>query len=84
MKATFSTGSFVKINPENDNDNYDKYRGKCLVVTRVSKSVEDHPGYDTGVNEPLYDLRTLDGKEVPFSLYEYELAPRPKPLGSTS
>jgi hypothetical protein len=33
-----------------------------------------HPLYDTGVTpQPLYDLETLDGEDIPCSLYGWEL-----------
>ena len=70
----FKLHQHVKVNPENDNDNYDSFKDEILVITHVAKSHDDHPGYDEGLSpEYLYDFRTLSGKEVPCSLYDYEL-----------
>jgi hypothetical protein len=70
----FSEGEIVMINPDNDNENYDDFRGKELVITNVARNKDEHPGYDDSMNgENLYDLETVDGEPVPFSLYDYEL-----------
>lgn len=62
----------VRISVENEN--YDKFRDMDLVITNVATNTDQHPGYDVGMFPmALYDLRTLDGEDVPFSLYEYEL-----------
>ncbi len=72
----FSKGDHVKVSPSNDNDCYDSFRNKILVVTHVATNTNEHPGYDTGLTgEALYDFKTLDGKEIPCSLYDYELIP---------
>jgi len=72
----FRVGSKVKVSPDNDNDCYNDFRGKVLIVTHVAKNTNDHPGYDESVSpEYLYDFKTKDGKEVPCSLYDYELIP---------
>lgn len=57
-----------------DNENYNEYLDKILIVTHVAKSIEEHPGYDTGLNgEALCDFKVeKTNDEVPFSLYEYE------------
>jgi hypothetical protein len=60
---------------DSDNENYDDFKNQKLIITKVSKSSEEHPGYDEGVGEALYDLVTDDGDDVPFSLYDYELKP---------
>lgn len=73
MKVEYPLNSKVRISRENDNDGYDEYRNQDLIVTDVATGTDDHPGYDEGVNQPLYDLKTVRGKNVPFSLYEYEL-----------
>ena len=67
-------GSRVKVHPNNDNENYDDFRDKVLVVTHVAYSTNDHPGYDDSIKgQALVDLETEDGEEIPCSLYEYEL-----------
>lgn len=73
-EGKFEFGDLVRISPSNDNDSYDEFREKDLVVTNVANNSQDHPGYDSSMEgESLYDLETKDGEEVPFSLYDYEL-----------
>lgn len=61
-----------KAGEENDNENYDAFRGKVLVVESICPT--DHPAYDMGVYpQQLMDLVTEDGEDVPFALYEYEV-----------
>lgn len=69
----YRIGDRTKIAEENDNDNYDSFRDTVLIVTHVATNKNQHPGFDEGVGQPLYDLETEDGRSVPFSLYEYEL-----------
>ncbi len=72
----FKVGSKVKVSTDNDNENYDSFRDKVLIVTHVSKDESDHKGYDSSVSPNyLYDLKTIDGEEVNCSLYDYELIP---------
>lgn len=74
MQAAFKIGTRVKVSPDNDNECYNSFRGKVLIVDHVSRSTQDHPGYDTGVNEPLYDMiDATTGENIPCSLYHYEL-----------
>lgn len=54
-------------------DNYKELDNQVLVVTHVATSRDEHPGYDEGVGQALYDLETEYGQEVSNSLYEYEL-----------
>jgi hypothetical protein len=57
-----------------DNENYIDFMDKVLVITHVATNTNQHPGYDDAMEgEPLFDLETEDGEEVPFSLYEYEI-----------
>lgn len=70
----FQLNQRVRIHPENDNDCYNNFRNEILIVTNVAKNKNEHPGYDEGISpEYLYDLKTTTGKDVPFSLYDYEL-----------
>jgi hypothetical protein len=56
-----------------DNDSYEKYIGKKLIITNVAYGTNEHPGYDTGLNgQALCDFETETGEDVPFSLYEFE------------
>lgn len=68
----FKLNQKVKIN--SDNENYTEYLGQTLVICNVAKNINEHPGYDSSVSpDYLYDLKTLNGEYVPFSLYDYEL-----------
>ena len=70
----FKINDRVKVSPNNDNDNYNLFRNKILIVTHVAKSDNDHPGYDDSLApEYLYDLKTVSGKDINCSLYDYEL-----------
>jgi hypothetical protein len=61
-------GKKVKIT--SDNDNYDDYRGKTLIVTDADN---EGRGYDSALYpEMLCSFRCTDGTDFPFSLYEYE------------
>jgi len=72
----FKLGQKVKVNPSNDNDNYDTFRNKVLIISNVAKNIDDHPGYDECVSpDYLYDLETKDGEQINCSLYDYELIP---------
>jgi hypothetical protein len=72
----FKLNQKVRVNPSNDNDNYDSFRNEVLIITHVAKDINDHPGYDDSVSpEYLYDLKTASGKDVHCSLYDYELIP---------
>lgn len=53
-----------------DNDGYDKWRDKTLVITHVSN---EGSGYDAAAfPEMLCDFDCEDGSEFPCALYEYE------------
>jgi hypothetical protein len=72
----FKLNQKVRVSPSNDNENYASFRNEVLIVTHVAKDINDHPGYDDTVSpEYLYDLKTVSGKEVSCSLYDYELIP---------
>lgn len=74
-EAEFEIGDIVRIEPNNDNDNYDDFRDKDLKIVRIATSKEHHPGYDESMEgQGLYDLEVVgSGEDVPFSLYDYEL-----------
>lgn len=69
-------GQIVMIAEDNDNDNYNAYRGKLLEITHIATSEADHPGYDNSMKGmPLCDLKEVEtGKDIPFSLYAYEIS----------
>ncbi len=70
----YKIGDYVMVASDNDNENYDGFRDKTLIITHVATSTKDHPGYDDIMEGmPLYDLKDEEGNEIPCSLYEYEL-----------
>jgi hypothetical protein len=70
MKSKNLIGRKAIINPENDNENYDNYRGKTLIITHASNSGR---GYDESCYpEMLCDFKCEDGTAFPFALYEHE------------
>lgn len=70
----FKLNQKVKVNEENDNENYNSFRNKVLIITNVAKNKNEHPGYDDSLSgQYLYDLKTENGEVVHFSLYDYEL-----------
>jgi len=72
----YKLGSKVKVSPDNDNDYYNDFRDKVLIVTNVAKNESEHRGYDSSVApDYLYDFKTIDGQIVHCSLYDYELVP---------
>ncbi len=71
-RGNFNVGDIVMVSPDNQNEGYDSFRGKKLRITYIES---DPSFYDKagGEEEGLYSFETLDGKEVPNSLYDYEL-----------
>jgi len=70
----FRLNQRVKVSPDNDNECYNDFRNEILIITNVAKNKDDHPGYDESVGpDYIYDLKKESGKEVPCSLYDYEL-----------
>lgn len=67
-------GDKIRIRTDNDNDCYDNFRNQDLVITHIAYSIDDHPGYDSGMaGGALVDSEVYEtGESVPFSLYEYE------------
>lgn len=73
-KSLYKKGQKVKVNPNNDNENYDSFKNEILIITNVATNEKEHPGFDNSLEgESLYDFVTKSGKQVPFSLYDYEL-----------
>lgn len=67
----YKIGQRVKVSNENDNENYDSFRDKVLIITNAEVGGR---GYDDGMlPQKLMDFKTEDGDEIPFSLYEYEI-----------
>ena len=73
----YSINDEVKVNSNNDNENYDEFRNKILIITNVARNKNQHPGYDSSMRGmKLMDFIVKDtGEEVPFSLYSYEIEP---------
>lgn len=71
MKKRFKIGDEVLINE--DNEQYGDAFGKILIVEKISTNTKEHPGYDSGIGEALYDLKFKNGKQFNSSLYDYEL-----------
>lgn len=68
IRPSFRKGDRV-VMTETAIENYgEEYRDKHLTIEHVATSEDEHPGFDTGIGEALYDL-----KELEFSLYEYEI-----------
>ena len=56
------------------NENYELFKDKVLIVTHIAIDESEHPGYDSSMEgEQLMDFVTEDGINLPFSLYEYEI-----------
>ena len=73
-QTQYQIGDKVKVASDNDNDGYDDFRNKILIVDHVAVSTDDHQGYDDGVaGEALYDFHAKDGTEIHVSLYDWEL-----------
>jgi hypothetical protein len=68
MKKNNLIGKKVKV--ISNNDNYDSFRDKVLIITHADNKGN---GYDSGLYpEMLCSFKTTSGKQIPFSLYEYE------------
>jgi hypothetical protein len=73
LKQTENMKIGTKIKITSDNDNYNEFKDQILQITYIAKNKDEHRGYDSGMYpEKLVNLKTMDGKEVGFSLYEYE------------
>jgi len=72
----YELGDHVKVSDQNDNENYDSFKDKTLVVTSIAICEEHHPGYDKSMLwMQLMDFKTVEGEEINCSLYEYEVDP---------
>ena len=72
---TRKIGNEVKVSSDNDNECYDSFRDKTLVITHIAHNQAQHPGYDDSMEGmPLYDFEDYKtGEPIPCSLYEYEI-----------
>ena len=70
----FKIGDRVMISSDNDNENYENFRGKALIITDIYTNSNENVFYDEGMEGmALYEFITEDGEDVPFALYEYEV-----------
>lgn len=70
----FNLGDLVRVAADNDNDNYDGFRDKTLVITGVFTSELEHPGYDNSLEGmALYEFEDESGNGINCALYEYEI-----------
>ena len=76
----YKVGQVVKVNPDNDNENYFSFRDVPLKIIHVATGVNQHPGYDdTMKGQGLYNfINAINGVEIGCSLYDYELVPYEK------
>jgi len=77
LAKRFRVGSRVQMSDDALENYGERYRGQVLVVTHVSTSRADHPGFDSDTGSALYDLADESGKPFPNSLYDWELEPAP-------
>lgn len=69
MTKRFKVGDKVKLSgPALENENYSQYVDKTLVITHVSISRREHPGFDNSTGSALYDCKNCN-----FSFYDWEL-----------
>ena len=74
MKNNYKVGDKVMIAWDNDNDGYDKYRNKTMIITDAYYSEEYCFAYDNSMNGMgLFRLELLNGDSVDCMLYEYEI-----------
>ncbi len=70
----YKIGDRVKVSDYNDNDNYDDFRDKVLIITDIYTNSSEHMGYDESMEGmALYEFITEEGEEIPCALYEYEI-----------
>ena len=62
-----------KVKVTSDNEGYDSFRDKVLIISHVAYNEKEHPGYDsTCAGQALCDFRTESGEQIGSSLYEWE------------
>ena len=67
----FKIGDKVKVASNDDNENYNDFRDKVLIITHAD---DKGVGYDeTFSPQGLYSFETEDNEEIDFSLYDCEL-----------
>ena len=73
--SNLKIGDKTKLNEEGkQNECYEKFKDKILVVTHIARNKKEHIGYDeTFEGLPLYSFEFEDGTECLNSLYGYEI-----------
>ena len=70
----YKTGDKVRVREESETENYDSFKNKVLIITHIARGIQDYKFYDESMNGmQLMDFKTLDGKDINCSLYEYEI-----------
>lgn len=70
----YKIGDIVKVARHNDNENYDKFRNKKLIITHKVTIKDNDPSFDKSLPEQaLYSFEGINGENIPFSLYDYEI-----------
>lgn len=76
MKPKYTAGQTVRLSEAGrENENYDDVPmtiraiyDHCTPAANMAKDPTGHPGYDSGIGEPLYEF-----DNYPHALYEYEI-----------
>jgi len=67
----YKVGDKVKVSEDNDNEGYNSFRDKVLIITHADNK---GLGYDEGMfPQGLYCFEDEEGNEINCSLYDYEL-----------
>lgn len=62
-----------KVKVTSDNESYNSFRNKTLIITHVARNEGQHPGYDNSMSGmALCDFKDAKGNQIGCSLYEYE------------
>jgi hypothetical protein len=70
----FKIGDRVKLTADaKQNSCYKNWCNKVLIITHIALDKNDHPGFDTAVNQALYSFKFENGLNCPCSLYHYEI-----------
>ena len=74
MGSNYKVGDKVMVACNNDNDRYEEYRNKTMIITEAYYSEEYCSAYDKSMNGMgLFRLELPNGDSVGFMLYEYEI-----------
>ena len=74
MGSNYKVGDKVMIAYDNDNDGYEEYRDKIMIITDAYYSEEYCFAYDKNMSGMgLFRLELPNGDSVGSMLYEYEI-----------